>query len=153
MPTTSSQQENASQQPRGTYRKFTDAISKVKKTLIADYATRYINHCKANYGTCRREFLPELVLREAAKAAPNTAITSDDIKNEVKKRKLQQRVSSSGNTHPFATFDVSTTSMTAASLSLLGSSEGEANTMEVQEENQDPSPDASSLPELEQPRA
>jgi len=118
MPTTSSQQENASQQPRGPYRKFTDAISKVRKTLIQDYATRYINHCKANGGTCRRGFLAELIC-EAAEAAPNTAITRDDIHNEVKKRNLQQGVSSSGNTHPSATFNASAANTTESSLSIL----------------------------------
>jgi hypothetical protein len=68
---------------RGGYRKFDEAGSRMRESLIKSCAERVIDHAVFNGGRCRLGFVKELV-DELNQRAPLLEITRDDINNKVR---------------------------------------------------------------------
>ena len=75
---------------RGEYRKFDEASSRMRDTLIQSCAERVIAHAASNGGSCRQGFVKELV-DELNQRAPLLKITRDDINNKVRIIKGQRK--------------------------------------------------------------
>ena len=68
---------------RGEYRKFDEASSRMRDTLIQSCAERLIAHAAGNGGSCCQGFVKELV-DELNQRAPLLEITCDNINNKVR---------------------------------------------------------------------
>ena len=68
---------------RGGYRKFDEASSRMRESLIKSWVERVIDHAASNGGRCRLGFVKELV-DELNQRAPLLEITRDNINNKVR---------------------------------------------------------------------
>jgi hypothetical protein len=68
---------------RGAYRKFDEASSRMRESLLHNCAERVITHSASNGGSCRRGFVKDMV-REIHERAPLMGISRDDINNKVR---------------------------------------------------------------------
>jgi hypothetical protein len=68
---------------RGGYRKFDEASSRMRESLIKSCVERVIDHAASNGRRCRLCFVKELV-DELNQRAPLLKITRDDINNKVR---------------------------------------------------------------------
>ena len=76
---------------RGAYRKFDEASSRMRDSLLHNCAERVVAHAASNNGSCRRGFVKDMV-REIHERAPLMGISRDDINNKVRimKSKLEE---------------------------------------------------------------
>ena len=79
---------------RGAYRKFDEASSRMRDSLLHNCAERVVAHAASNNGSCRRGFVKDMV-REIHERAPLMGISRDDINNKVRimksKREEEER--------------------------------------------------------------
>jgi hypothetical protein len=68
---------------RGEYRKFDEASSRMRDTLIQSCAERVIAHAAGDGGSCRQGFVKELV-DELNQRAPLLEFTCNNINNKVR---------------------------------------------------------------------
>ncbi len=90
---------------RGAYRKFDEASSRMRESLLHNCAERVITHAASNGGRCRLGFVKDMVV-EIHERAPLIGISRDDINNKVRIMKSKREEDERREVSPAIPFHV-----------------------------------------------